>query len=96
MGWGLEVPMYLSRVTKEELPYKKEEVEDLIKYLRNQIIAAVAYTNPIIQDGEETQSLMHYASFEIPRILNDLSEAEVELAMINVALSDVDSVIVDT
>jgi len=95
MGWGIEVPMYLSRVTKDGLQSEQEDTERLIQFLRRRIIAAVSYTNPTVHDGDQEWSLIEYASIEIPQILEELAECEVKLAMINVAIANTDKIIVD-
>jgi enterochelin esterase-like enzyme len=95
MGWGLEVPMYLSRVTKDGLQVAKEESEDMIKFFKNQIIAAVAYTQPTVSEGEDSWSLIEYASMKIPEILDEMIEEGVKLSMIKVAIDNIDEVKVE-
>lgn len=95
MGWGLEVPMYLSRVTKNELPSAQKDAENIVQFFKNQIIAAVAYSNPIVKDGDEEWNLIEYASIKIPGILEEMIDEAVRLAMINAAINDLDNVTVD-
>jgi len=92
MGWGLEVPMYLSRVTKDELQGAKEESEDLLKFFERQIIAAVSYTSPTVTDGDESWSLIEYASMKIPGILEEMIDEGVKLAMIKAAIDNINEV----
>lgn len=95
MGWGLEVPMYLSRVTKDELQGAKEDSEDMLKFFRNQIIAAVAYSSPTVVDDDNVWSLMEYAAMKIPGILDEMIDEGVKLAMIKSAIDNIDEVKVE-
>lgn len=88
MGWGIVIPdVYLSRVTKSELPTKLEEAKDSITYCKNKILALMAATPREIKDCEDNPIQWEdHVVFELNEIFEFLAESLVHEYLYSMAL----------
>ncbi len=93
MGWGINIKnVFLARVHKSELEYKKQEHEHSLSSIQNRLIALGSYTGNTYFDGDENIALPEYVSREIPVLLEEYQEIAIELGLIERALCNLDNV----
>jgi len=88
MGWGTTINgVFLSRVYLSELKDKKEEHEDYLKILDDQLIALAAQSPTANGDGEDSGVPWHqWVSAEVRNLLEEYRETVVNLTLVNTAL----------
>jgi hypothetical protein len=94
MGWGLIVKdVYLSRVTKSELPTRIQELEDYIEYCKKKLFALMIASPRTIRDIENNPiEWEDHVIFEMNDLWEDLEESISKLNLYRIALQDLDSV----
>ena len=89
MGWGLNIPVYLSRVTKENLPYVSSEEHITIEHIKRELLVLIASTPHTEADGEPWHE---YIARTFPILMDELEDSIIRRFLCEAALENIDDI----